>query len=525
MKALSTHCLVFILWLLPPSLWAQQNPRWDDTQKRNWPEEFKEVEIPSSADGKGQKAYFRATEQDTPQPLVVSLHTWSGDYTQKDPLLPQILEKDWNYIHPNFRGRNYTPEACGSPLVVSDIDDAISFAIEKGKVDLNNIHVLGASGGGYATLLTYMQSKHNIRTFSAWAAISDIHQWYYETKARGLKYAKHIALATTGDSLHVNVEEAKSRSPRFMHTPVANRQNSKLFIYTGVHDGYKGSVPITHSLDIYNKVVQDFAPSEAVSLVPQTVIKRLITTRDLPNAHFGKIGNRKIHYRQRYADKVSVTIFEGGHEMLVGEALKHIPGKTILTIGDSNGAMKDGWVNQLKKARWKDYIINTAISGNTVGFVNNGKPHLNTVMQIDRYLSESDPERNQVDAIVILLGTNDCKAVFDERLKEVPRHYQKLLDKIKGCYEGKDAPKLFMVSPPPYGEDDMLAEKYQGAGERVKVLKAQFEKLAQKNGHTFVDIHTPLEAVFPYLSPDGVHLKPEGQKIIANIIDVALGSQ
>jgi len=480
------------------------------------------VEIPSSADGKTQKAFFYPSQSEAPQPLVVSLHTWSGDYTQKDPLVEQILANDWNYIHPDFRGTNYTPEACGSPLVISDIDDAISFALENGNVDAKNIHVLGASGGGYATLLAYMESKHNIRTFSAWAAISDIHQWYYETKARGLKYAKHIALATTGDSLHVDVEEAKSRSPRFMQTPIEQRRNSKLFIYTGVHDGYTGSVPITHSLDIYNKVVQDFAPFEAPALVPQEITKRLITTRDLPHSHFGRIGGRKIHYKQQFEDKVAVTIFEGGHEMLVDQALKHVPGRTIFAIGDSNGAIDGGWVDQLKTVRWQDHIINTAISGNTVGFVNNGNPQLNTVMQIERYLSENDPDRNQVDAIAILLGTNDCKAIFEDRLDEVQDNYQKLLDKIGVYYKGRETPDIFIISPPPYGADQQLAEKYKGAGERVKKLKKQFAEIAQRNNCNFVDIHTPLEAVFPYLTSDGVHLKPEGQKIIANMIDEAM---
>ncbi|MFA5326348.1 MAG: hypothetical protein WC384_01025 [Prolixibacteraceae bacterium] len=51
-------------------------------------------------------AVFYKTSQTAPQPLVVSLHTWSGDYTQEDPLAKEILLRDWNYIHPDFRGVN-----------------------------------------------------------------------------------------------------------------------------------------------------------------------------------------------------------------------------------------------------------------------------------------------------------------------------------------------------------------------------------------------------------------------------------
>lgn len=515
----------FLLFLKPLYTSAQADPHWDDTRSEDWPEQFKKVEIPSSADGNIQKAYFYASISEEPRPLVVSLHTWSGDYTQKDPLVAQILANDWNYIHPDFRGPNYTPEACGSPLVVSDIDDAIDYALQNANVDAGNIHIIGASGGGYATLLAWMQSRHKVRSFSAWAAISDIQQWYHETKARGLKYAKHIALATTGDSTTIDVEEAKSRSPLYMQTPVTSRENSKLFIYTGVHDGYTGSVPITHSLQIYNKVVQDLNNDAVTQRVPSEVAEKLLAARSLPGSHYGKIGDRKIHYRQQYARQVAVTIFEGGHEMLEDEALKHIPGQTILAIGDSNGAMNGGWVDQLQTLRWQDHIINTSISGNTVGFVNNGNPELNTLGNINHYLQQSDPDKNALDKIIILLGTNDCKAVFRDRQKEVVENYRQLLGKIATYYRGHELPQILIVSPPPYGADERLAEKYRGAGERVKQLKTNFGQLAEEEGHTFVDIHSPLDPIFKYFSTDGVHLSEDGQMLIARIIHDAFVSK
>ena len=105
--------------------------------------------------------------------LIISLHTWSGDFAQKDPLISKILKEDWNYIHPNFRGFNNKPKACGSKFVVSDIDDAISFALENTNVDSSNIHIIGVSGGGFAIMLSYMKSKHKIRSFSTWVGISN----------------------------------------------------------------------------------------------------------------------------------------------------------------------------------------------------------------------------------------------------------------------------------------------------------------------------------------------------------------
>lgn len=518
LQKLLTWIYPFIfLFLLSSHLTAQPGTAWDNTRDRDWPEEFEEVEIPSSMDGKMQKAFFYSSAQEG-QPLIISLHTWSGDYSQKDPLISQIIENDWNYIHPDFRGPNWTQEACGSPFVVSDIDDAIDFAIKSGKVDTGNIHIIGVSGGGYATMLMYMKSKHNIRTFSAWCGISDINAWYHETQARRLNYARHISLATTNDSTGIDLESAKMRSPLYMDTPVNKRKESKLFIHVGVHDGYTGSVPITHSILFYNKVIGDMNPSAAEELISDQTIDRLTVSRSLPGKDYGKLSDRKIHYQNCYNDQVYINVFEGGHEMLSEVALNHLPGKTILAIGDSNGQMKGGWVDQLKDIRVQDHIINESISGNTVGFVNNGNPSLNTVMNIENYLLKHDPAKIKLDQIVLLLGTNDCKAVFKDRMGEVPGNYQELINKISDYYGNNVRPDIVVVAPPPYGPDELLSEKYKGAGKRIKILNAQLKTVAKKNELLFIDIYSPLVDVFPYLTKDGVHLSAAGQRIIAEMI-------
>ena len=62
-------------------LFAQtKEPIWDNTSKRYWSPEFEKIEIPSSKDGMLQKAYIYKTTRKKPQPLIVSLHTWSGYY-------------------------------------------------------------------------------------------------------------------------------------------------------------------------------------------------------------------------------------------------------------------------------------------------------------------------------------------------------------------------------------------------------------------------------------------------------------
>jgi lysophospholipase L1-like esterase/esterase/lipase len=520
------NIILILLCFLTIHISAQENLKWDDTKSKDWPAECKKVAITPTVDGKVQPSIFYQSTGEKSRPLIVSLHTWSGGYDQKDTLAWQCVKNNYNYIHPNFRGPNNTYEACGSPLVISDIDDAIDFAIQHANVDTNAIHVIGVSGGGYATLLTYMKSRHNISTFSAWASISNIEKWFYESEGRNNKYAKDIAQATTGKTFsgknyYMDAKEAEKRSPMFMPTPVKKRTNSKLYIYEGIHDGYTGSVPITHSLNIYNKIVTDFNSTDKKALVPMEDIMEMLASQNFVAPQKGTIRNRIIHYKKTFEDKVKLTIFEGGHEMLTDMVLDHVKkGKKILAIGDSNGAFDFGWVNQLANLRFDDQVYNTAVSGNTIGFDNLNNKKLNTLRNVNSYLDEAVSQIHGLDAIVIMLGTNDCKAVFTDSLKKVPENMQTLISKIKAhpAYR-KFKPAIFIVSPPPFGPEEMLLEKDHNGEQRIEKLVPEFKEIAKKEDCTFIDNYNQIKGIFKYVTIDGIHLKPEGQKLVATIID------
>ena len=328
---------------------------WDNTISKSWPEGFAKTEIKSSADGSMQNAVFYKTLQTTPQPLIVSLHTWSGDYTQEDPLAKEVLLRDWNYIHPNFRGVNNNPEACGSDLVIPDIEDAIQYAIEHGNVDKSQVHIIGVSGGGYATLLAFMKINYPVRSFSAWASISNLEDWYWECKGRNLKYAKNLEMVTTNGN-GFNAAEARKRSPLFMKFQPEKRKGSFLNIYAGIHDGYTGSVPISQSVNMFNKLLLEMYPERTIELISDSLQLSLIRKQINPDLDTTLVmGGRKIHLI-RELPNLSLILFEGTHEMIVPQALALIQkGETrsakklhILTIGDSNGTFDYSWPQQLK---------------------------------------------------------------------------------------------------------------------------------------------------------------------------------
>ena len=518
-------------------LFAQtKEPIWDNTSKRYWSPEFEKIEIPSSKDGMLQKAYIYKTTRKKPQPLIVSLHTWSGYYNQTDPLAKEILARDWNYIHPDFRGANRTPSAMCSPLVLADIEDAIQYALQHTNADPEDVHVVGVSGGGLATLAAYMHLKYPVKSFSAWAPISDIEAWYWESVGRGQKYAKDILQAVSADGETFNSKEAIARSPLWQTFPVEKRRTAQLFIYEGIHDGYKGSVPITHSLNMYNRLVGELkynttdmdvilrkAWDDADLISPKEIID-LMGKRINPGYEKNeKLFDRGVHLRRQYKN-ISLIIFEGRHEQ-ISQALGLIPYKKqtdlkydILTIGDSNGDNKDGWVTQLAKMMPKSDIVNLSESGRTIGFDNNGRARLNGLKNIDSYLDKAQAKKQQYDYIIVCLGTNDSKKMFDARQEEIPKNLRSLLNKIKShnLYK-RGSTKLIYVTPPPLRNEN-VSPKYEGSGKRLARMVPELKIVASALGWEVIDIYNPLLGILDYYAKDGVHMSGAGQEIIASKI-------
>ena len=514
---------------------AQTVPAWDNTARSAWGPEFELVEIPSSIDGKVQKAYLHTSKSKIPQPLIVSLHTWSGDYSQQDPLVREILARDWNYVHPDFRGRNNTPSAMGSPLVVKDIEDAIRFALGKTDAKSDEVHIIGVSGGGYATLICYMNIDLPVKTFSAWAAISDIQAWYWESLGRRQKYAADILMALGGDST-LNSEEARRRSPLFQAFPIEERKEARIFIYEGVHDGYTGSVPITHSINMYNRLAGELrygtsdlamialnSRSDSV-LVSESEIIDLLTKRVNPETKSQATLFGRDVYLFREHQNIQLTIFDGGHEQLP-QALSLIPHKdtsdlkaNILTIGDSNGESNVGWVEQLKDLLPNATVINNSKSGRTIGFDNLGREDLNAMRQIDNYLVSAQKQigSGRYHYIIVSLGTNDCKKEFAGRQEEVAANFEKLLSRI-GSHKIARHAKLIFVTPPPMGTKNM-ADKYTGGNERLSRLVPELKSIASRRGFEVIDVYHPLLDIFESYAPDGVHMIGRGQRIIAHKI-------
>lgn len=317
--------LFFFGSMLQVNTTAQEVPVWDDPAGDEWPDGFKVTEIRSRLDSNVQRIIYYKASGVNPAPLVISLHTWSADYTQNDPIADFTSDLDWNYIHPDFRGPANRPEACGSDLVVSDLEEAIDFATRTLNVDQKKIYVIGVSGGGYTALVAYLKVNRPIKSFSVWVPISDLENWYWESYGRGNKYAGDLIKISGGKKIPV-FSDLHKRSPLYMITGSKIHPESKLAIFTGVHDGYTGSVPVTQSIRFYNALIQEFGAGNE-ELVSKNEMLNLVTRQCNPDANKNNmIGDRKVHLYCAYKN-ISLTVFEGTHEMLPEIAISSVEDK------------------------------------------------------------------------------------------------------------------------------------------------------------------------------------------------------
>lgn len=299
------------------------NAVWDDVNEGRWPDGFETASIPSSLDGVKQRLKFYVPAQrDGGGVILVSLHTWSGRYHQYDPLAHVAKEKGWAYIRPDARGHNNHPDACLSDKVIADIDDALDFVKNKlGAENHQQLHVVGVSGGGYTALGMYARSKHRIDSMQTWVPISDLSRWHSESREAGSSYFKDIERCT-GSLGRPNKLEMDKRSPiNWLEKP---QMETKLRVYAGIKDGHTGSVPISHSIDYFNRLVKLAGREE--SMVSQEQRAWLLTQGRSTN-FLGKADNmidgRSVIY-EADTPEVSILLFDGGHEMLPYAAARQL---------------------------------------------------------------------------------------------------------------------------------------------------------------------------------------------------------
>jgi len=281
-------------------------------------QDLQEVTIVSSLDQSEQPAFvFIPKEVSEPVPLLVMLHTWSGDYKQKNHIniaVEECRKRNWAMVFPNFRGPNWTPQACGSSLAVQDVVDAVNWMQKESSIDEKKIYLTGVSGGGHMSMLMAGKHPEIWAGVSAWVGISDLSAWHKECQSAGRNYATHIEKVVGGvPGSNVEVDaQLRSRSPiNFLQ----RAKGLPIDLNAGIHDGHTGSVPISHTLIAFNALAK--ANDQTKQQISSADIREMTQKQTVPDAlQFEGESEKRTHevLLRRNAGSSRVTIFEGGHE-------------------------------------------------------------------------------------------------------------------------------------------------------------------------------------------------------------------
>lgn len=200
---------------------------------------------------------------------------------------------------------------------------------------------------------------------------------------------------------------------------------------------------------------------------------------------------------------------------------------TILVFGDSNshGTTPLRHLGQVERypsgKRWPDILAD--ITGREV--IAEGHPGRTTVHDDPiegphksglRVLPSLLESHRPIGLVVIMLGTNDCKARFGLRGWDIAAGAGRLAQVVFASTAGPDgaAPEVLLVAPAPVEEAGVLAEMFQGGRARSRAIAPALEAEAARWGARFFDAGRHV-AVDP---SDGVHLTAEGHLTLGRAI-------
>ncbi|SON57886.1 hypothetical protein HDIA_4345 [Hartmannibacter diazotrophicus] len=114
-----------------------------------------------------------------------------------------------------------------------------------------------------------------------------------------------------------------------------------------------------------------------------------------------------------------------------------------------------------------------------------------------------------LDAVVIMLGTNDFKSRFSLTAEDVAGGLGVLAGMVRtSASPGMVPPKVLLVSPPPIRAVGCLTPFFTGGHEKSRRLAPLLAAVARANGAHFLDAGTVCE-----MSPvEGIHMEAEAHK-------------
>ena len=202
--------------------------------------------------------------------------------------------------------------------------------------------------------------------------------------------------------------------------------------------------------------------------------------------------------------------------------------KQVLAFGDSNtwGLVPASagerypadvrWTGRLQKEleSREIRILEDGVCGRTTVYEDPVRPGLRGIDDITRYAGTEN-----LHAVILMLGTNDCKAAFHAAPEEIGRGLEQCLDRFENLVPPE---RILVCSPLRLGEDVWKPDKdpaFNRQSVRVcEALREIYRAIAARRGNGFL-----AASDYAAASPaDEEHMDPEGHARFAAAVREAL---
>ena len=210
--------------------------------------------------------------------------------------------------------------------------------------------------------------------------------------------------------------------------------------------------------------------------------------------------------------------------------------KNILCFGDSNtwgfvpGAFDpktlhlkrysilERWPGLLREMLGADYhIIEEGLNGRTT---NVEYPDLSGRSGTS-YILPCLYSHSPLDLVILNIGINDIKAIFDRTMMEISEGMAELIDLIKSTSYGPDMqgpPQILLLSPSALTHEGYVDQNnessFKGGMEKSLSFNEYYKKIALEKSCHYVN----LQSVVNYSEIDGLHYDKRGHAVIASVI-------
>ena len=210
--------------------------------------------------------------------------------------------------------------------------------------------------------------------------------------------------------------------------------------------------------------------------------------------------------------------------------------KNILCFGDSNtwgfvpGAfdpktlymkrysIRERWPGLLRDILGEDFhIIEEGLNGRTT---NVEYPDLSGRSGTS-YILPCLYSHSPLDLVILNIGINDIKAIFDRSMMEISKGMAEIIDLIRSTSYGPDMqgqPQILLLSPSALIHEGYVDQNnesaFKGGMEKSLLFNDYYKKLALERDCHYVD----LQSVVSYSKIDGLHYDKRGHAVVASIV-------